>query len=80
VITPKLRPNERLVLWALVLRLVVFAIPFIIFCVLAWTKWVLRNCFIILDYCSDYIENSVVGKYAHRFPSTVAVKKPLIKP
>ena len=74
MITPKLRTNERLVIWALVLRFVVFAIPLVIFITVVFTRWTLNNCVIILDFISSSIE-SFTKKYARKLPASIATKR-----
>lgn len=73
MITPKLRTNERFVIWALVLRFVVFAIPLAIFTIVVFTRWALNNCVIILDYISNSIAN-FTGKYSRKLPASIATK------
>jgi hypothetical protein len=65
-----LKPTKakKVVLWALLLRLTVFGIPLIIFSILVFTKWALKNCVNILDFFAYHVEYSVVKKYAHKFP------------
>lgn len=74
MITPKLRANERIIIWAVVLRFTVFAIPLIVFIAVVMLQWALKNCMIVLDFIAYFIDNSVIKKYAHRFPSVIATK------
>ena len=74
MILPKPLPNEKLVIWAVVLRVIVFAAPFTIFCVVVLTTWALRNLVIVLDSIAYFLDNSVVRKYAHQLPSTIVTK------